>query len=257
MSPNSRRLLRLTGFAVVAILLGLALYPGTLTSPYVTAEDTPRYAHTIVPETSPLYEDYTDGYDHEVYRYDELSPVGRELFDRTRAAPPRPQYNGERRFIPDVCRGFVLVCDTYSEDEMPEEFTYGTELSYEEAFVFVEDGDDRHLLRTGITGHLFLAPFPVGFVLRWLTMLPLAIFVAVVALRSGSDRALVGAVGGGALVAALGVLAPYLEMAGLVSTLAVGLILLVGVWLAITAAGGYGLYRRVADRGRRGPPESP
>lgn len=257
MSLTSHRLLQFSGIVVAVILFGLAFYPGTLASPYVTAQDTPRYAHTIVPESSPLYEEYTDGYDHEVYRYDDLSPVGQELFDRTRAAEPRPQYNGERRYIPDVCRDSLLVCDKYSRDELPEQFTYGTELTYEEAFVFVEDGDDRYLLRTGITGHLFFAPVPVRFILAWLTMLPLAAFVAVVTFNSGSDRVLGGVVGGGALVATLGVLAPYSEMVGLVSARVIGVLVLGGVWIGILTAGGYRLYRGVTDSKRRSSPDGP
>lgn len=253
MSPRSHRPLRIAGIAVAVVVLGLAFYPGTLTSPYVTGEDTPRYAHTMVPESSPQYEEVTREHDPEVYQYDELSPTGRELFDRTRAAEPR--LYGERRYIPVVCRDFVLVCDAYARDQLPEEFTYGTELTYEEAFVFVEDGDDRYLLQTGITGHLLFAPFPVGFALAWLTMLPLAGFVAVVTGRSESDRVLGGVVGGGAVVATLGVLAPYVEMAGLVSTWVIGVVLLGGVWTSILAAGGHRLYQWVTDRERRGSPD--
>lgn len=256
MSPPSRRLLRFSGIAVAVVLLGLAFYPGTLTSPYATSQDTLRYAHTIVPESSPQYEEYAEEHDPETLRYDELSPVARELFDRTKAAEPR-SYDGERRYVPDVCRDFVLVCDTYSQDELPDEFTYGTELTYEEAFVFIEDGDDRYLLRTGITGHLFFGSLPVGFVTRWLTMLPLAAFVAVVTLRSESDRVLGGAVGGSAAVAALGFLAPYAEMAGLVSTWIIGVLLLGGVWFSIFTAGGYRFYQWITDREPRSPTDGP
>lgn len=255
MSPSSHRLLRLSGVAVAVVLLGLAFYPGTLATPYVTADDTPKYAHTIVPESSPVYEEYTEEYEPRVYQYDDLSPAGQEVFDRARAAEPRPQYSGERRYVPDVCRDFVLVCDEYSRDELPEQFTYGTELTYEESLAFVEDGDDRYLLQTGITGHLFFGPFPVRFVVAWLTMLPLAALVAVVTVRSGSDRALGGAVGGGALVAVLAVLTPYVEMVGLGSARTIRVALLTAVWLAIVAAGGYWLYRRTAGSERDSTPD--
>lgn len=247
MDRSSQRILRFSGLIVAVILLGLAFYPGTLATPYVTAQETPKYAHTIIPESSPLYEEYTEDYNHEVYQYDELSPVGQELFDQTRAAEPRPQYNRERRYIPDVCRDFMLVCDKYSQDELPEQFTYGTELDYEEAFVFIEDGDDRYLLQTGITGHLFFAPFPVDFVIRRLTVIPLAIFVAVVTLRSESDRVHGGAVVGGMLVATVGVLAPYMEMVGFGSARTIGVLFLAGVWISILTSGGYRLYQRATD----------
>lgn len=246
MLPPSYRPLRVAGIVVAVLLLGLAVYPGTLTSPYVSGDDTPRYAHTIVPESSAEYEEVTSEHDPEVYQYGGLSPTAQELFDRTRAAEPRP--DGERRYIPTVCREFVLVCDEYAQDELPEEFTYGTELSYDEAFVIIEDGDNRYLLRTGITGHLLFAPFPVGFALAVLTMLPLAVFVATVTFRSKSKRLLGGTVGGGALVATLGVVAPYIEMAGLLPTWVLGVVLLGGVWFAILAAGGYRLYWMLADR---------
>lgn len=251
MFPTSHRLLRVSGIVVAVLLLGLAVYPGTFTSPYVTGEDTPRYAHTIVPESSSQYEEVTSEHDPEIYQYDDLSPTAQELFDRTRAAEPRR--NGERRYIPDVCREFVLVCDEYATKDLPEEFTYGTQLNYDEAFVFIEDGDERYLLQTGITGHLFFAPFPVGFALAVLTMLPLAVFVATVTVRSRSRRVLGGAVGGGALVGILGVLAPYVEMVGVVSARVIGMVLLGGVWISLLAVGGYRLYQRVDDDKQHGP----
>lgn len=251
MSPSLHRLLQATGSVIAVLLLGLAFYPGTFATPYVTAQETPKYTHTIVPESSSLYDEFTEDYNHEVYQYDELSPVGQELFDQTRAAEPRPQYNGERRYIPDVCRDFMLVCDEYSQDELPEQFTYGTELDYEDAFVFIEDGDDRYLLQTGITGHLFFAPFPIDFAIRWLTVLPLALFITVVTHKAESDRVLGGAVGGGIVVATVGILAPYIEMVGLGSARKISILFLAGVWIGILCTGGYWLYQRVTDGGQR------
>ncbi|MEF8974466.1 MAG: hypothetical protein V5A15_06200 [Haloarcula sp.] len=241
----SHRHVRLAGFVVAALLLALAVYPGTFGDPYVTASDSPKYAHTIVPESSPLYDEYTAGYDHEVYQYEELSPVAQELFDRTRAAEPREQYNGERRYIPAVCRDFMLVCDTYYEDDLPEEFTYGTQLDYEEAFVFIEDGSDRYLLQTGWTGQGGLFAFPVRFALSLVTLVPLAGFIGLLAARSTDTGLLTGAVGGGILVAVASLVSPYLEMTGVVSGRAIGVVCLVAVWLSIIATGGRGLYRRV------------
>lgn len=246
MFPPSSRLLRISGVAVVVLLVGLALSPGTLASPY--APDTPRYDHQIVPESSTMYEEVVEGSDPAVYQYDELSPVAQELFDRTRAAETQ-------QYTPTVCRNFMLVCDTYAEDELPEEFTYGTELTDEEAFVFVEDGDERYLFQTGTTGHLFLAPFPTGFALSWLTMLPLAAFIAVVTGTSASDRVLGAVVSSGVLVATLGVVAPYIEFAGLAPAWVLGVLLLGGVWIGILTAGGYTLYQRVAHSERRSSPD--
>lgn len=255
MFPTFTRLLRLSGLAVAILLLGLAFYPGAFATPYVTAEETPKYAHTIVPASSSLYEEYTEDFDHEVYQYDELSPVGQELFDRTRDAEPRQQYNGERRYIPDVCRDFMLVCDEYSSSELPDQFEYGTELTYEEAFVFIEDGDERYLLQTGITGHLFFAPFPMNFVIRWLTVIPLAVFVASVSRRFESESVLRRTIGGGILVATVGVSTPYIEMVGLGSARTIGVLFMVGVWTSIFAAGGYWLYQRVTDNEQASTPD--
>lgn len=245
MSPPRTSPLRVAGLVLAALLLALALYPGSFAAPYVA--DGPAYDHTIVPESSPLYDDYTEGYDHEVYQYAALSPVAQELFDRTRTAEPREQYNGERQYRPDVCRAFLLVCDSYAEDELPAEFTYGTELSHEEAFVFVEDGDERYLLRTGTTDHLFLAPFPTGFVLSWLTLLPLAAIVAIAAFRVEDERVLGGMIVGGTLVGAIGFGAPYVAFARLAPAWVLGTVAMAGVWLGALAWGSRWVYRRATD----------
>ena len=247
MSPSSRRLVRISGIFIAVLLIALAFYPGTLATPYVTAQDSPRYAHTILPESSPIYEEYTDKYDPEVYRYDELSPVAQELFDRTRAAEPRPQYNGNRRYVPDVCGEFMLVCDGYAQDELPEEFTYGTELPPEETLAFVEDGDDRYLLQTGYTDHVTLFAIPFRLFIAWLTMFPLAAFVIVVAFTAESDRVLAGTIGAGALVAILSFLTPYLQMNGLGSAWTIRYLLLGSVWSTLLVAGGYKLSQLVFD----------
>jgi len=105
MVPTSHRHLRVAGIVLAVLLLGLTVYPGTLTTPYVTGEDTPRYAHTVVPEPSAEYKEVTSEHDPEVYQYEDLSLTAQELFDRTRAAEPRP--NGERRYTPDHANGGI------------------------------------------------------------------------------------------------------------------------------------------------------
>lgn len=244
MSPLPYRVRRGFGIVIAILLVGLIFYPGALASPYITAQDGPQYAHTIIPESSPMYEEYTSEYELETYRYDELSPVARELFDRTRAADPRPQYNDERRYIPDVCRDFVLVCDAYSQNELPGEFTYGTELSTEATLQFIE-ADERYLFQTGYTSHATLFAFPFRFFMAVLVMLPLAIGVAVTAVKSENARILAGTVGGGVVVAVLSLLAPYLEMYGIVSARLIGVLVLAGVWLVLLAIGGYKLSQSI------------
>lgn len=243
MSPPTQPLLRGSGIVIALLLVGLIFYPGAFASPYVTAQDGPQYAHTIIPESSPTYEGYTSEYDPEVYHYDALSPVAQDLFDRTRAADPRPQYNDERRYIPAVCRGFMLVCDTYHHDELPDEFTYGTELSPEETLQFVETDDERYLLQTGWDSHGTLFAFPFRFVIALLTMLPLAVAVAGTAVRSEDSRIVASAAGGGAAVIVLGLLAPYLEMYGLIPARPIGLFSVVAVWLVLLATGVYRAYQ--------------
>lgn len=230
----STRLFRLFGALVAILLFGLATYSGTLASPYLTGQDSLQYSHAIVPETSAAYDEEVQP----VYQYDELSPVAQTFVDRTRAAP-----NG--KYIPDVCQDFMLICDGYTRDELPDEFTYGRQLRYGEGLVFIEEGNDRFLFETGSTFHGL--PFiPVRLLSAWLTVLPLSVIVAVAAFRSENDRVLACTVSSGVLVAALCLLAPYIEMAGLVSAQAIGLLLVSAVWAGILAMGGYRLYRRVA-----------
>lgn len=235
--PTTRRL-RLTGVLVAILLLGLAGYSGTLASPYVIGQDSLQYSHAIVPETSAAYDEDVQP----VYQYDELSPVARTFVDRTRASP-----HGE--YIPIVCGDFMLVCDEYTRDELPEEFTYGEQLHYGEGLVFIEDGNDRFLFETGTTFH-GLPALPVRLLSAWGTVLPLAAIVAGITLRSRKDRVLAGTVSIGVLVAALCLLAPYTEMVGLISARAIGLLLVSAVWIGILAMGGYQLYRWVAGRYR-------
>lgn len=244
MPSTTHRSLQFVGVALAVILLWLAFYPGTLATPYVTGEESPRYAHAIVPESSALSDENLDEYDLPVYQYDELSPIAQELFDRTRAAP-------DHRYTPDVCREFMLVCDTYAPADLPKEFTYGTGLHTEESLVYIETDGTRYLFETGWTGHVALFAFPFRLFIAWLTMLPLAGGVALVTATARNDRVLTGTVAGAALVASLAVLAPYVQMVGLVSAWTIRALLLAGVWASLLAAGGYLLYQRLVDA-RRG-----
>ncbi|KTG11492.1 hypothetical protein AUR64_04365 [Haloprofundus marisrubri] len=140
----------------------------------------------------------------------------------------------------------MLVCDTYSQDDLPNEFTYGTLLSPEEAYLIIEDGDERFLLRTGWTGHGGFFAIPLHFLIRWLTLLPLAVIIALGTREPESRRTHKLALGLGLVVCVLGFLAPYIEMIGLVSALQLGLLLLCAVWLLLLIRGGYRLYQKVA-----------
>lgn len=249
MTPSTRRRLRYLGIAVAVLLVVLALYPGTLASPYLSPQETTQYSHAVTPESSDTYEEWTEEFDPDYYRYEELSPEARELFDRTRTAEPS-EHGWERTFTPRICRDVVLVCDGYVRGELPEEFTYGEELTPDEALVIVQHGEDRYLLKTGEFGHGDRFALPIRPVGVWLTLLPLALFVGGVAVSATTDRALAGTVGGGALVGVLGFLAPYLEMIGVVPVPVLGGLLLVSVWTTVLVSSGYRLYRATTDDDR-------
>lgn len=235
--PSENRHRRLAGIGVAVLLVALAFYSGTLAHPYETGQDSLQYRHAVVPETSAAYDEDI----RPVYQYEELSPTAQTFVDRTRAAP-------DDEYTPAVCQEFVLVCDTYTREDLPREFRYGAQLRYGEGLYFIEQGDDRFLFETGSTFHGI--PFvPVRVLSAWTTMLPLAGAVAVVAFRSADERTLAGAVGVGVVAAAVGVLAPYVEMAGVVSAQALRILLVSAVWTGLLAVGGARLYRLATASG--------
>lgn len=233
MSPSNRTL-QIVGIAVAVLLLWLAFYPGTVASPYV-AEDSYRYHHQIVPETAAEYNETVE--QAPTYRYSELSPTAQTFVDRTRAAP-------DNEYTPVVCQEFVLTCDAYTQDELPEEFTYGEELDLKEAAVVIQQGDDQFLLQTGMVGHGWF-DLPFRLLTAWLTMIPLGIFVGWVALTSERERMRAGAIGAGAVVAIVGFAAPYIEMVDVLEARTIGFLLLGGVWIGLLGLGGYRLVQRL------------
>jgi hypothetical protein len=206
MSLPSSRVLQVLGIATAVLLVALLFHPATFAAPYA-GEHTSQYSHELVSEWE------GDG-DLAVYEYDELSPVARELFDRTREA--------DGSYSPDVCAEFMLVCDGYYEDELPDEFTYGAYLSPPESHVIVEEGDERYVLKTG-QGSVQAIYFDTGGIVSFVTLIPTALFLvfAVGANRiigtAAADRVLGASVAGGATLGALSMLAPYLEMYGVVT----------------------------------------
>jgi hypothetical protein len=232
MSPSSHRALRVAGFVIVVLLVGLAFYSGTVASPYV-AEDS--YHHQVVPETAAAYNETFE--QAPTYRYSELSPIARTFVDRTRATP-------DGKYTPTVCQAFVLTCDAYTQAEFPEEFTYGKEILEEDAYAVIEDGDEQFLLQTGRVNHGWFA-LPVRFLTSWLLVLPLAGVVGVITFRSDNERVLGGAVGVGAVVAGLAVAAPYIEMYGMLAAQTTGFLLVGGVWIGLLATGAYKIAQRL------------
>jgi len=214
MELPSSRTLQILGIVTAVLLVALLFYPGTFSPPY-TEIHADQYSHTLVSEPEGEGE-------LPVYEYDELSPVAQEMFDRTR--------NAEGSYTPNVCQEFMLVCDEYREDELPDEFTYGSYLSPSEAHVIVEDGNESYVLKTGGNNQAdwFLSP---GGLLSFVTLIPSAIFIVFVvgAARihgtATADRVLGATTAGGATVGVLAVLAPYLEMFGLITAETLGQLL--------------------------------
>lgn len=202
MKLSSIRSLRLIAFVVALLLVGLAFYPGMLASPY---EPLPhQYSHAVTPESSESFEQHTEEFDPPVREYDSLSPVGQDLFDRTRAEPAH-RNSDWHRYTPNICRPEMIVCDGVHVDDLPTEFTYGEDLEPSETSTIIVDGDDRYLLRTGDTSHAdgFV---DIDVILVLVTLLPLGLFVAVVAAAPTLSRrehrlaALAAGGGGGLLV---------------------------------------------------------
>jgi len=212
----SNRNLRILGIVIAVLLIALAFYPGTLTTPYV--QETPQqYTNTLVPE-------WDVDNDPTVYQYDELSPVAQEIFDRTRNV--KASSEDTPGYTLDVCRDFMLICDGYHEDELPDEFTYSLS---NEAHVIVEDGNESYVLRTGTSLHgnyFFITPSGIDALLSFLILFSVAVATVVVVVKSQNEYLLKGTVSGGAVIGALAFLAPYLEMLELVTASALRLLIL-------------------------------
>ena len=235
MSLSIDRPLQIVGIGVSLLLLWLAFYPGTVASPYV-AEDSYRYSHHILPETAAGYDDFIE--EAPTHEYSELSPLAQTFVTRTRESPTH-------EYTPTVCQEFMLSCDQYSQSELPGVFTYGDELSPEEATVVIRDGEERFVLQTGMVGHGWFS-IPVRWLTACLTVVPLGLFVGAVALRSKSRPLLSGAIGAGVLVALFSVAAPYIEMFVIViQAQTIGFVLLGGVWSGLFTFCGHRLSRRL------------
>lgn len=209
MASPTGRTLQILGVVTAVLLVVLLFHPGTFSSPYADAD---QFSHTLVSE-------WEGEGEIPVYRYDELSPAAQDLFDRTRSA------GGS--YSPDVCRDFMLVCDGYDEDDLPDEFSYGSYLSPSESHVIVEDGDESYVLKTG-QGAVSALSLDLGGVVSFVTLVPFAIFLVFVVGAARihrtptADRALGASVAGGVTLGVLSLAAPYLEMYGVVTAQRLG-----------------------------------
>lgn len=247
------RSIRVLGLLVAVVLLALLFYPGTLAAPYLPGQETVQYSHAVTPESTERYAEHTEALDPPVYEYHELSPEAQELFDRTRESEAE-EFGWEHRYTPTICAEFMLVCDGYFAEDLPEEFTYGEDLTPDEAFLVIEDGDGRYLLKTGDLGHGDMIALPVRELILSLSLLPLALFLALSMALPIGHRFQIGSVGAGIGVATLAVSAPYLELLGLVAVQWIAFGLLGAIWLGfLLLAGAFGF--RTVQRHRSGPPD--
>ncbi len=208
---------------VVALLLGaLVFYSGVLAPGYILS-DSVNYEHEI--EAGPgdnvaseIEFEHPDDLEHITYRYEELSPIAQELFDRTRTAE-------SATYTPKLCTDHVLVCDTYYHKNLPSEFTYGKSLDNASLYtVIVYDGDE-YLLRTGVdwTATEWNPLYGIVWMLfRGLLLFHAGALVTTTLMRldpadSTNTQLYAILIGGGTLAAGVGFLTPYIEIAGLLS----------------------------------------
>lgn len=204
---------------VAVCLIGILLYPGALSSPY---SDQPGHYHNSIDAQAPdvdSLEHHAISADTAVYQYDELSPPAREIFDTARVA-------ADGRFSLTVCQEWALVCDEYTESELPDEFAYGTTShTWSDAAVIVTDTDGAYVFVTGDPGHADgwdVPSLPELFVsqVSSLAILLYAVALAYTGFRP-SDRLKKQSqpydVVAGVLIGGFALLAPYLHMVGLIS----------------------------------------
>lgn len=233
----------LGAFIIVAILLlvGLPFYSGTFVGGYDI--NTHQYEHEIVAgptDNATETVNLSQSIESEAtrYRYEDLSPVARELFDRTRTAD-------SLTYTPNVCESYVLVCDSYYEADLPSEFTYGygfdsVDSRNADVYTVIENNGDEYLLRTGTSQTMpsYIHLGMLSLLLRGL-MLVQAVILSITALtlydRSGiGNSRLFVLFGAGALFAAWGVLTPYLEIfVGISSVTSIRFALPVGVLVCL------------------------
>ncbi|MFD1571834.1 hypothetical protein [Halorubrum laminariae] len=143
---------RLTRIAVALALIGLIFsYPGAISSPYSDTGLDGYYDNQIVERANDIesieHSAVTD--ETTVYQYDKLSPVAKEVFDKTRSA-------ADDSFTIVLCHEWTLTCDEYYESDVPDEFQYGAvghNVDEHELYTVVEDEGEAYVLQTGALGH--------------------------------------------------------------------------------------------------------
>lgn len=148
---------RLTIRGLIRVIAALALiglvfsYPGAISSPYSDTGLDGYYDNRIVEQADdaesiehPAVTDETS-----VYQYSELSPVAKEVFDRTLS-------DDDNSFTIVICHDWTLTCDEYYESEVPDEFQYGAvghNVDESELYTVIENEEGAYVLQTGALGH--------------------------------------------------------------------------------------------------------
>lgn len=138
--------------AVAFALIGLIFfYPGTISSPYSDTGLNGYYDNRIVEQANDIESiEHTAVTDEtSVYQYNELSPVAKDVFDKTRSA-------ADDSFTIVLCHRWTLTCDEYYESDVPDEFQYGAvghDADESELYTLVEDDGEAYVLQTGALGH--------------------------------------------------------------------------------------------------------
>lgn len=142
----------LTRIAMALALIGLIFsYPGAISSPYSDTGLDGYYDNQIVERANDIesIEDSVITDETSVYQYNELSPVAKDVFDKTRSAA----YDS---FTIVLCHEWTLTCDEYYESDVPDEFQYGAvghNVDESELYTVVKDEGEAYVLQTGALGH--------------------------------------------------------------------------------------------------------
>lgn len=155
--PSIKESDRLTIRGLIRVGVALALvglifsYPGAISSPYTDTGLDGYYDNQLVEQASDVesIEHPTVTDETSVYQYRELSPVAKEVFDKTRS-------DEDNIFTIVICHDWVLVCDEYYESEVPDEFQYGAvghNVDESELYTVIEDEGEAYVVQTGALGH--------------------------------------------------------------------------------------------------------
>jgi len=155
--PSIKESDHLTIRGLIRVGVGLALvglifsYPGAISSPYTDTGLDGYYDNQIVEQASDVesIEHPTVTDETSVYQYRELSPVAKDVFDKTRS-------DEDNIFTIVICHDWAVVCDEYYESEVPDEFQYGAvghNVDESELYTVIEDEGEAYVLQTGALGH--------------------------------------------------------------------------------------------------------